>query len=68
MSLRALHREPPAGESVLVTRDGQVIGTFVPVAAELENATQAVAAAPKVRAARQAKVDAVLRKVARRQP
>jgi hypothetical protein len=32
VSLRALHRDPPTDVMVAVTREGEVVGTFVPVA------------------------------------
>lgn len=32
VSLRALHRDPPAGGMAAVTREGEVVGTFVPAA------------------------------------
>lgn len=65
MSKRALWREPPTGESVIVTDGGEIIGTFIPVAVTLPEALEGVHAAPAQAAQRmtQADRDAVLRKV-----
>ena len=59
MSLRALHRQPPASEAVQVTHGGEIIGTFVPVA------VAAPEEAPVARPMTQAEKDKVLRKVAK---
>jgi hypothetical protein len=34
MSLRALHRDPPVDWPVQVTRDGEILGTFIPLAVD----------------------------------
>jgi hypothetical protein len=67
VSLRALHRDPPVDESVVVTHGGQIIGTFVPVAVELPDALAGVHAAPAsaARGMSQAEKDTVLRRVAK---
>lgn len=67
MSKRALWREPPTAESVIVTDGGEIIGTYIPVAVELPEALEGVHAAPQAaaKAMTQADKDKVLRKLAR---
>ena len=63
MSLRALHRQPPASEAVQVTHGGEIIGTFIPVgvAAPEEAPVRVAPVGPMTQAER----DKVLRRVAK---
>lgn len=65
ISLRALARVPPTAESVIVTHQAEIIGTFVPVAVELPEALEGIHAATAAKMSQRER-DAVLRKVAAR--